>query len=79
MSRKTVIIIPDGCADHPVESLGGKTPLQAARLPAMDAIARMGVVVDRTMSPHVIRPKRSSEHEPVGLRPRCVLHRSRAD
>jgi len=41
---KYVIIIPDGCADEPLESLGGKTPLQAARLPAMDAIAEAGCV-----------------------------------
>jgi 2,3-bisphosphoglycerate-independent phosphoglycerate mutase len=44
MSRKIVIVIPDGCADHPVESLGGKTSLQAANLPGMDAIARAGIV-----------------------------------
>ncbi|MEM6472473.1 MAG: cofactor-independent phosphoglycerate mutase [Planctomycetota bacterium] len=41
---KYVIVIPDGCADEPLESLGGKTPLQAANLPAMDAIARSGIV-----------------------------------
>jgi 2,3-bisphosphoglycerate-independent phosphoglycerate mutase len=41
---KYVIVIPDGCADEPQESLGGKTPLEAARLPAMDAVARAGVV-----------------------------------
>jgi 2,3-bisphosphoglycerate-independent phosphoglycerate mutase len=41
---KYAIIIPDGCADEPQESLGGKTPLEAARLPAMDAIAAAGVV-----------------------------------
>jgi 2,3-bisphosphoglycerate-independent phosphoglycerate mutase len=41
---KYALIIPDGCADLPVESLGGKTPLQAARLPEMDAIAQHGVV-----------------------------------
>lgn len=41
---KYVIVIPDGCADEPLESLGGKTPLQAATLPAMDAIARDGRV-----------------------------------
>ncbi len=27
---KYAIIIPDGCADEPQDSLGGKTPLQAA-------------------------------------------------
>lgn len=41
---KYAIIIPDGCADEPIEGLGGKTPLQAAHLPAMDEIARTGVV-----------------------------------
>lgn len=41
---KYAIIIPDGCADEPQESLGGKTPLAAARIPAMDAIASAGVV-----------------------------------
>src|SRR5688572_15008429 len=41
---KYAIVIPDGCADEPLESLGGKTPLQAARTPAMDEIARLGVV-----------------------------------
>ena len=41
---KFAIIIPDGCADESQESLGGKTPLQAARLPAMNAVAAAGVV-----------------------------------
>jgi 2,3-bisphosphoglycerate-independent phosphoglycerate mutase len=41
---KYALIIPDGAADEPQESLGGKTPLQAARTPAMDAIAKAGVV-----------------------------------
>ena len=41
---KWVIIIPDGCADYPVESLGGKTPLQFSNVPAMDEIARLGLV-----------------------------------
>jgi 2,3-bisphosphoglycerate-independent phosphoglycerate mutase len=41
---KYAIIIPDGAADEPQESLGGKTPLQAADTPAMDAIAAAGVV-----------------------------------
>ncbi|HUP76920.1 MAG TPA: phosphoglycerate mutase, partial [Pirellula sp.] len=41
---KWVIIIPDGCADYPVASLGGKTPLQKANIPAMDEIARIGLV-----------------------------------
>jgi 2,3-bisphosphoglycerate-independent phosphoglycerate mutase len=41
---KYAIVIPDGCADEPQEELGGKTPLAAAHTPAMDALARRGVV-----------------------------------
>ena len=41
---KYVIIIPDGAADSPQESLGGKTPFQAARTPALDALAGRGRV-----------------------------------
>jgi len=41
---KYAIIIPDGCADEPQESLDGKTPLQVADVPAMDEIAAAGVV-----------------------------------
>src|SRR6266478_4134196 len=41
---KYAIVIPDGCADEPQEALGGKTPLQAARKPNMDRLARMGRV-----------------------------------
>ena len=41
---KYAIVIPDGCADEPLAELGGKTPLEAANVPAMDEIARLGVV-----------------------------------
>ncbi len=39
---KYAIIIPDGSADEPQESLGGRTPLEAADIPAMDAVAAAG-------------------------------------
>lgn len=41
---KYVLVIPDGVADEPQPALGGKTPLQAANLPHMDAVARLGIV-----------------------------------
>jgi len=41
-NKKTIIILGDGMADEPVDSLGGRTPLQVALTPAMDAIARAG-------------------------------------
>ena len=41
---KYVVIIPDGCADEPVDALGGKTALEAARLPNIDALGHAGVI-----------------------------------
>ena len=42
IGRKTIVFVGDGMADEPIASLGGKTPLQYARTPAMDSIARAG-------------------------------------
>ena len=39
---KYAIIIPDGAADLPLAELDGLTPLQAAHIPHMDAIAEKG-------------------------------------
>ncbi len=39
---KYALILPDGAADTPVESLGGKTPLEAAKKPNMDWVAMNG-------------------------------------
>src|SRR5262245_32586575 len=44
IAAKYVIVIPDGAADEPHDSLGGKTALQAANLSAMDRVAREGIV-----------------------------------
>ena len=43
IQQKRVIIIMDGAADEPQADLGGLTPLQAARTPNSDAVAREGV------------------------------------
>jgi 2,3-bisphosphoglycerate-independent phosphoglycerate mutase len=53
---KYAIVIPDGAADEPQESLGGKTPLQAARLPNMDRVARTGVVGHMDNVPRPLTP-----------------------
>jgi 2,3-bisphosphoglycerate-independent phosphoglycerate mutase len=41
---KYVIIVGDGMADYPVESLGGKTPLMVAKTPHMDWMANHGEI-----------------------------------
>jgi len=49
---KYAIIIPDGAADEPQAKLDGRTPLEAARTPAMDALASEGVVARACHTPH---------------------------
>ncbi|MBF0104108.1 MAG: cofactor-independent phosphoglycerate mutase [Deltaproteobacteria bacterium] len=39
---KSIIILCDGIADHPIQRLGGKTPLMAARTPHIDKLCAMG-------------------------------------
>ena len=41
---KYALIIPDGAADERQDSLGGRTPLEAARTPNMDSVAREGMI-----------------------------------
>ncbi len=41
---KYVVCVPDGCADEPLDVLGGRTPLQAAHLPVLQALAARGTV-----------------------------------
>ncbi|MFQ6817588.1 MAG: cofactor-independent phosphoglycerate mutase [Blautia sp.] len=41
---KYVVVLGDGMADWPLESLGGGTPLSCARTPAMDALARVSEI-----------------------------------
>ncbi|MBV6518967.1 MAG: cofactor-independent phosphoglycerate mutase [Candidatus Brocadia sp.] len=36
------IIVPDGMADYPIDKLGGRTPVEAARTPFLDFLAQNG-------------------------------------
>ena len=44
MNRKFIILVGDGMGDYPLDELGGKTPLEAARTPNLDRLARAGRV-----------------------------------
>ena len=39
---KYIVVLGDGMSDEPIATLGGKTPLEAANTPAMDALASGG-------------------------------------
>src|SRR5271156_365935 len=53
---KYAIVIPDGAADEPQAGLGGKTPLQAARLPNMDRAVSIGVTGTTNNVPKPLTP-----------------------
>lgn len=39
---KYIILVPDGVSDHPLEELGGKTPLESAKIPNMNWFSKIG-------------------------------------
>ena len=41
---KYVVCVPDGCADEPLDALGGRTPLEVASMPTLRALAGRGRV-----------------------------------
>ncbi len=41
---KYIILVGDGMGDRPIEDLGGKTVLEAAKIPNMNFIAENGKV-----------------------------------
>ncbi len=53
---KYIIVLADGMADEPIETLGGKTPLEVANKPAMDALAKKGEIGLTCMVPAGMAP-----------------------
>ena len=66
---KYIVVLGDGMADRPIESLGNKTPLEYAKTPTMDKLASMGEIgmvhtvpcwltIRENIIPAVLRSKR---------------------
>jgi 2,3-bisphosphoglycerate-independent phosphoglycerate mutase len=53
---KYVVLVPDGCADEPVVVLGGQTPLEAAHLPHLQALAARSEVGRAAVIPAGLPP-----------------------
>ena len=53
---KYACIVADGMADEPIESLGGRTPLEVANTPNMDALAQAGRVGQVRLIPEDMQP-----------------------
>ncbi len=61
-AQKVILLVLDGVSDRPCPELGGKTPLQTARTPVLDRIAKEGIcgIMD-TIGPG-IRPGSDTAH-----------------
>lgn len=53
---KYIIVLGDGMADEPIDSLGGKTPLEVANTPMMDFLAKNGRVGTLSTVPNGFNP-----------------------
>lgn len=53
---KYITLVPDGCADEPLAELGGRTPLEAANMPALDRLARRAEVGRAAVIPAGLPP-----------------------
>src|SRR4249920_848336 len=53
---KYVVCVPDGCADEPLDALGGRTPLEVASVPTLDALAARGEVGRAAVIPEGLPP-----------------------
>lgn len=53
---KYLVLVCDGMADEPIEELGGLTPLQAAKTPHMDQLAKTGRVGTAAFTPQGMYP-----------------------
>src|SRR5438445_12374516 len=53
---KYVVLVPDGCADEPLATLGDRTPLETALMPHLAALARRGEVGRASVIPDGLPP-----------------------
>ena len=53
---KYLIVVPDGAADEPIQALGNRTPLAAANMPHVNALAAVGQVGMVSTVPQGIAP-----------------------
>lgn len=68
-----LLLVIDGLADHALETLGGRTPLEAAHTPTLDRLAREGRVgIADAVAPGVIPDTASGMLAVFGQSPRAM-------
>ena len=53
---KYIVIVPDGVADYPIESLGNRTPLEVANIPNINFLAKNGILGRVSTIPYGFNP-----------------------
>ncbi|MBU1088107.1 MAG: cofactor-independent phosphoglycerate mutase [Candidatus Omnitrophica bacterium] len=53
---KYIVMVPDGMADYPLDDLAGRTPLEVARTPNMDMLAKDGKIGQASFVPEGMIP-----------------------
>ena len=73
-----LVIILDGIGDRPISRFGGKTPLEAARTPNLDALARRGITgLVRPLRPWIPVGTQVGAALLMGLAPRDLTNLTR--
>lgn len=72
---KSILVILDGVGDRPIKELSGKTPLEAAKSPNLDEIAKEGItgLLD-VISPGIAPGSDTSHLSIFGLDPKVHYH-----
>lgn len=71
---KYLILVPDGAGDENIEALGGKTPLEAARIENIDRLAHRGLVgMVKTIPPGVAPGSDAANLSVMGYDPSVYL------
>ena len=74
---KYIVILCDGMADEPLDRLDGKTPLEAARTPNMDRLAKSAEIgMARTVPEGMAPGSDTANLSVIGYDPRKVLFRA---
>lgn len=73
-AMKYLILVPDGAGDEPIESLGGKTPLEAANMQMINELAAKGKVgMVKTIPPGVAPGSDAANLSVMGYDPAVYL------
>lgn len=62
---KYLVLIPDGMADEKISALGDKTPMEAAKKPTMDALARHSLVGTVSNVPYGMVPESDTANKAI--------------